>query len=270
MEVYNDIDGGLVNFFRVLADPDLFPALLRRVDVLPWSRKLWEDVRAEYYDILKGDAPGVGLLGEGVGSTERRIELAWRWFVIARQSFGGKFGNSWGFSLTSNGKDISHETSRWMTILRELPWYHERIQRVQIECVDWRRCIELYDSPKTLFYLDPPYMHETRSSTRYSHELEDSDHVALIDICSKLQAMVMLSGYPNTLYDRLTDLGWDRTDFVTSAHSAGRTKKSKIHGPGSANLLQGRIECVWRNPVAMSVWKARRSVVATQEPLFNW
>ena len=79
--------------------------------------------------------------------------------------------------------------------------------------VEHRSALELvsrYDSPQTLFYADPPYLPETRTSeTKYQHEMTQADHEALLDRLCNIQGMAVVSGYPSALYDgRLS--GWRR------------------------------------------------------------
>jgi len=116
--------------------------------------------------------------------------------------------------------------------------------RVQIEHADALKVIETYDTPETFFYLDPPYMAATRKDGGYKHELTDTDHAALVDRLKAVRGKVLLSGYPNALYD---GLGWKRTDWQTACYAAGRTRGSGLLGTGSAMAKQPRTECVWAN-----------------------
>lgn len=77
-------------------------------------------------------------------------------------------------------------------------------------------------------YCDPPYLHSTRGQSRYRHELNDDDHVRLIDILRGLDCQVMLSGYPSVLYDDLL------SDWVCH-----RYQVMTRGGP--------RLECLWMN-----------------------
>ena len=229
VEVYNDIDSALYEFFRVLADSALFEQFHRRVALLPYSRELYDECRAtweEQTDI---------------------VERVWRWYVVARQSFGGRFGGGWGLVLAASTRGMAETTSTWISGLAELPAFHRRVQRVQIEHLDWRRCLEQYDTPETFFYLDPPYVTETRSAKRYAHELTMADHVELVERVQVLTGMVMLSAYPHDLYLPLAAAGWDETRFETACYAAGRTRATGIRGDGAALRMQARTEVVWRN-----------------------
>ena len=77
------------------------------------------------------------------------------------------------------------------------------MQNVIIENLDYQRIIEKYDTPETLFYVDPPYPHESRSSGKYKHEFTDDDHRELAAILKGMQGKWLLSGYDCPLYDEL-------------------------------------------------------------------
>jgi DNA adenine methylase len=75
VEVYNDIDGGLYDFFSVISDEKMFEKFRRRVEALPLSRRMFDECR------------------ENWRSEPNRIERVVKWFIVVRQSFGGNIGN---------------------------------------------------------------------------------------------------------------------------------------------------------------------------------
>lgn len=78
-------------------------------------------------------------------------------------------------------------------------------------------------------YLDPPYLHETRTSNfRYRCEIGDLDHAAMIEAAKRLSCSVAISGYPSAMYDALLP-DWRRLDYVATTRG----------GP--------RVECLWMN-----------------------
>jgi len=201
----------------------LFRRFYRRVAVLPYSRKLYNECR------------------DGWENQSDPVKRAVMWFVVARQSFGGIFANSWGFSA------VKPEPSSWLSCLESLPEIHARLQRVQIESNDFRRVIETYDNPDTFFYLDPPYVHAIRSAGKYRHEMSDTDHKELIEMLLELKGKALLSGYPNDIYKPLEQAGWHTRRWQTVCYAAGRTRATGILGEGSATKMQPRTECVWAN-----------------------
>jgi DNA adenine methylase len=226
VEVYNDIDGGLYDFFTVLADTNLFDKFYRRVALLPVSRQFFYDYNASWQD-----------------ETDL-IERVAKWFLVARQSFSGCFGGSWGYAVTASRRGMASETSTWLSGVEMLPQIHARLQRVQIECKDFRDVLMTYDTPETVFYLDPPYIHDTRVSGRYLYEMTDNDHKDLVQLMLGLKGASVLSGYAHEIYKPLS-AEWRRYDFQTVCHAAGRKRNSKLQGEGALLDNVPRTECVW-------------------------
>lgn len=233
VEVYNDVNRGVVNFFRVVADAEYFGKFMARAALLPVSRELYEEFMRTW--------PAI----------HDPVEQAVRWYYVAQQSFGGMFGNSWGTAVNSSSRGMASTCSQWRSSFENLPKVHERIQRVQIECCDWRDALKRFDGTGWLAYCDPPYVAGSRKAGGYDHELKDSDHEALIKTLMVYHGAVVLSGYDNGIYSPLAAAGWDchKVDVVCSA--AGRTRVSGLQGNGNAKAKQLRTECIWRNPEAM-------------------
>jgi DNA adenine methylase len=230
VEVYNDADHALYELFVVLADPAEFERFYRRVAALPCSRELYRECRDTWR--LQTD----------------RLERVWRWFVVARQSFAGRFGRGWGSVVKSSSRGMVRSCSDWLSAIDRLPEIHARLQRVQIESADWRVILDRYDTPETLFYLDPPYVPSTRRNERYRYELSEDDHREMVDRLLALQGMAVLSGYPNAVYEPLESAGWKRVERQTACHAAGRTRGSGLQGKGAVLARQPRTECLWIKP----------------------
>lgn len=224
VEVYNDVDRGMVNFFRVIADVDYFSKFLARASLMPYSRELYEECARTW--------PAI----------HDPVEQAVRWFYIARQSFSGLFGNSWGTGVTTN------PTAAWINSFRNLPEVHKRIQHVQIECADWRDVLSRFAGPGWLAYCDPPYVAGARKAGGYAHELRDTDHAELVETLLRYDGAVLLSGYDNAIYAPLEAAGWDRVEVDVVCSAAGRTRASGLQGVGSVLAKQRRREVLWRNP----------------------
>jgi len=230
VEVYNDLDEGLVNFFRVLRNREQFEEFHRLVSLTPYSR-------AEYYSCRSTWE-----------ECEGPVERAYRWYVVARQAFSGCLGGGWGPAITHSRRGMAGTTAGWLSVIERLPEIAERLLRVQVECQDWRVILERYDRPETLFYLDPPYIHETRKAGEYKHELSDDDHRDLVDILLNIRGMAVLSGYQHPIYGPLENAGWQRHDYEVPCFAAGRTRATGILGNGASLRMQPRIESVWIKP----------------------
>ena len=146
VEVYNDVNRGAVNFFRVIADEHHFSRFLARIQSMPFSRELFEEYARTWSGI------------------HDPIEQAIRWYYVARQSFAGVHGVSWGACTNSSQGGMASPVRRWLRALDRLPEIHERMRRVQIECCDWRVVLERYVGDDWLAYCDPPYVHGARRS----------------------------------------------------------------------------------------------------------
>lgn len=223
VEIYNDINADLFNFFGVLRNPEQFEQFNKLVNLTLFSRKEFQDARKSF---AQGNA----------------VERAWRFFTSARQSFAGQL-TSWGYGVTSSSKGMASQPSRWLSALEKLPEVHARLMRVQVENDRWERILERYDTPETFFYLDPPYVPSTRKSGKYEHELSEADHYLLVDTCLKLKGKVLLSGYPNKIYQKLERSGWDNLRWKTICQTTGKTRGTK--NIPSARLA--RVESVWMN-----------------------
>jgi len=215
LEVYNDIDSGLVNFFRVLRDEEKAKKLIEKVYLTPYSRE-------EFY-----------FCRDTWESCEDEVERAYRWLVVAKMSFAGCFGTSWGFNLKM--KDV---VQRWSSMPEKLIRAVERLKFVQVENRDFREIFKLYDSEDTFFYCDPPYVPEARKLERvYRYEMFIEDHKDLISIILNVKGKVLLSGYDNGLYKVLEENGWKRKSFKVKCLSQKKKGEEK----------EERVECVWMN-----------------------
>lgn len=230
VEVYNDMDSGLVNFFRILRDKEKFKKLHYLVSLTPFCR--------EEYDFCR----------DTWEKCDDDVERAYRWFIVARMSFGGHFGHSWGFSVTSSNRGMAGECSSWLSTIEHLPEIHNRLMRVQIEHKDYGNIFRTYDTPNTLFYCDPPYVPITRRGGGYKHEMTVEDHERMVAVLLNTKGMVILSGYQNPIYEPLELSGWQRHDYETSCHAAGRTRGTGILGEGAGKRMQARTESVWVSP----------------------
>lgn len=211
-EVVNDIDGELVNFWRVLRDRDAFPEFLRRCQTTPLARAEFEDAAHDYPFL------------------EDVVKRAWAFFVRCRQSRAGTFKGFTSLTRSRTRRGINGNASEWLGCIDGLPEVHARLQPVVIENMDAIDLIEREDAPNTLFYVDPPYLHETRATTdSYAHEMTAEQHHALLEVLKRCKGKVMLSGYPSDLYQSQLEFdGWTRVDFDMPNHAAGGDQKRRM------------------------------------------
>lgn len=204
VETYNDLDGEVVNFFQVLRDqPD---ELQRAMALTPFSRE-------EFAQACKLDA------------ALPPLERARRFYVRARQVRTGLAQTAtigrWANCTNTIRAGMSGVVSRWLGAVEQLPDIALRLLRVQIENRPAVDCIRLYDSKDTLFYCDPPYIHETRGDSKaYAYEMTNEQHEELADFLNAAKGKVALSNYDCSLMARLySGKRWRKLHFERTNHS---------------------------------------------------
>ncbi len=188
VETYNDIDGDVVNFFRVLRDQH--EDLIRAIALTPFSRE-------EYYRAIYATTNGIS-----------DVERARRFYIKARQTRTGLAQTAslgrWANCKNTSRAGMSGVVSRWLGGVKALDDIAQRLLRVQIDNRPASDVIRLYDSPKTLFYCDPPYLHATRGDVKaYGFEMDEEQHWELAKIVNACNGMVAVSGYAHPFMDTL-------------------------------------------------------------------
>jgi len=207
VETYNDIDGDVVTFFRVLRDRH--EELIRAIALTPFSRE-------EYHLAIYGKTQGIS-----------DVERARRFYIRARQTRTG-LAQTASLGRWANCKDTSRSgmsgvVSRWLGGVNVLDDIAQRLIRVQIENRPSIDIIRLYDNPGTLFYCDPPYLHATRGdASAYSFEMDEEQHREFAKVVNECRGKVAVSGYDHPLMDELfpsprwiKTLGADKTIHST-------------------------------------------------------
>lgn len=219
-EVYNDLDGDVVNLFRVLQDPALRERLVEVCLLTPYARSefdlAWEQ-------------------------TTDPVDRARRLLIRAQMGFGsaGATKGKTGFRIDSQ-RAYGTAQQLWSRFPDGLAAVGERFTGVLIENRPALEVMQQHDSAQTLHYVDPPYMHSARvmaagKAGYYRHEMTEADHVSLLSALRSLAGMVVVSGYRTDLYDAaLSD--WKLVE-TTARISAGRGCTT-------------RTECMWISPSA--------------------
>lgn len=225
VEVYNDIYGDLVHFFKTIQDPTTFEKFMQRAQYTIRSRQLYNEYKQSLQDI------------------QDPIERAYRWWYVATQTFSGKWGSGWHHTTCGKRKHLC--PSEYMQRLASI---HQRIQGVFIEHLDAVTVINTYASPRTLMYLDPPYILDTRlnDSKAYQHEMTLQQWQDLLDAITNNPSMIILSHHPSDLLDQVLvqQHGWSKTCTEVSTPSVGITRLT------NKTTRPRRIECLYINPKA--------------------
>jgi DNA adenine methylase len=224
-EVYNDLDGDVVNFFAVIRDPQKREALIEAIALTPYAR---DEFEADY------------------DHTDDPVERARRLCVRSGMGFGSAAttGQPVGFRIDT-ARPYGTAQAIWTRFPQTLGIMGDRFGAVLIENRAADIVIRNHDRPDTLFFVDPPYLAETRrmgKSACYRHEMTEAQHAALLAQLTEVKGMVVLSGYRSELYDRAL-AGWTAFEKDTAA-SGGR---------GSV----ARTETVWLNPACAAALQRR-------------
>ncbi len=213
-EIYNDLDGEIVNVFRMVRDRG--DELVRALELTPFARD----------EFLLSYEP-----------SDDPLEQARRTIARSFQGFGSAAvcGEVSGFRANSNRSGTTPALD-WRNYPGALPALIERLRGVVIENRDAVEVMRQHDGPDTVHYVDPPYVHSTRSrgnpycNKGYKHEMTDDQHRELAEVLHGLRGAVILSGYPSPLYDELYG-DWRRVE--RQAHADG---------------ARDRVEVLWLSP----------------------
>lgn len=186
VEVYNDLDSQVFNFFAVLREPELAAELARLIDLTPFGR--------EDFDLTYEPAAGA------VEAARRFVSRCY--FGHGTCSIDPADSNGFRSCDIRAGKSYARE---WTGIPAAIIAAANRFRAVTIENLDFRKLIPKFDDATTLFYVDPPYPMSTRATggKGYFHEMSDDDHRQLAWLLKGCKAKVLVSGYACRLYEEL-------------------------------------------------------------------
>ncbi len=204
IETINDIDGDIVNLFRVVREEA--DALARAVSATPFSRAEYERCCNSYSD----------------DPVERaRILLVRHW-----QGFGYRACTPSGWKRDVHGREAAYAMRNWYRLPSWLLSVVDRLKAAQIECRPALDLIQDYNHPGVLIYCDPPYVMETRAGKQYANEMTDQDHVRLLEALSDHRGAAAVSGYDCELYrDMLSEDRWVRYEIDTLAERGAHRKE---------------------------------------------
>lgn len=218
-EVYNDLDGDVVNLFRVLRNPETAQQLIDACALTPYSR---DEFNCAYEN------------------SENLVEQARRLIVRATMGFGsaGATKGKTGFRLDTKRNSATAQRI-WARQPDNLAAVASRFAGVLIENRSAIQCMRDHDTVSTLHFVDPPYVHDTRVETAknsaYRFEMTNEEHMELLNVLKDLRGAVIVCGYNSDLYNNAL-VGWKRVTRTTAAN-------------GFAGSVQ-RTECLWLNPAA--------------------
>ncbi len=211
-EIYNDLDGKIVNLFRVMRS-DRAQELVDALRLTPFARTEFE---------------------EAYQPSDDPVEQSRRLIIRSFMGFGSNgHERSTGFRANSNRSGTTPARD-WINYPDSLEKSIERFRGVIVENKPALDLLRQHDAKTTLHYVDPPYLLSTRSdvSKDYAVELSDDDHIELLACLDDLEGMVVLSGYPSAIYENSL-AHWHRVEREALADGA-----------------RPRTEVLWLNPAA--------------------
>jgi DNA adenine methylase len=230
-EIYNDVDDGVVNLFRVLRQPETAEQLMCALRLTPFARAEWE----ASYEVS----------AEPVEEARRLVVRSYMGFA----STGSNRAVKTGFRGCSSrdGGTAAHDWANYPDACQAIA---DRMRGVIIENRAGIDIMRQHDGADTLHYVDPPYLPEVRSAKArrggeryhvYAHELTVEDHEQLLAALKQLRGMVVLSGYPAPRYDRAL------SDWL------------RIERPAMADGARPRVEVLWINPAGAEALRRANS-----------
>jgi len=213
LETYNDLDGNVVNFFRVLRDQP--GELIQKIKLTPWAREEYET------SLIICDEP--------VEKARRFFCCLWMGIKQSFNTTSGQFRSCSEYNANPN-----------QLFFDDLLVVADRFINVQIENARFDYVINRYDNENTLIYFDPPYVSETRSQNDvYMVEFCQEEHEISSALLRNAKGFVVVSGYACPLYaDLYESHGWHRVDKESQTNSGGKRIESLWLSPRTWNALQ--------------------------------
>jgi DNA adenine methylase len=215
-EMLSDIDCGTINIFKALRDEA--KEFITRIKRTRYTERTFTMAQN------REEAGFADYIDEAVNE-----------YILRRMSRGG-LKKSFAWSDRTRGGQPG-DLNAWETMAKQLPFIVDRVASVTVLCEDFREIMKVWDEDNTFFYLDPPYLHSTRSegsTDTYEEEMTVEDHMELLQLVNNARGKVMLSGYSSPLYNRSLK-GWKCRKKQVANHSSQQKKKTR------------RVECIWLN-----------------------
>lgn len=187
IETVNDVDGDVVNFFKVLREQP--EKLAEAIALTPYSRDVFDDAH------------------ENRGSSD--YDRAYRFAIRSKMGHGFKTSSKTGFKMDVYARESAYCVACWNRLPGDLFEAALRLKSVQIENRPALDLIRRFNHDNVLIYADPPYLLSTRGCKQYQYEMTEQDHVDLLDALKQHKGSVILSGYASEMYDREL-AGWHR------------------------------------------------------------
>ena len=209
IEMYNDLDNNVYALFSVLSDEEKFNEFKKLCDLSYYD----EYLRNEYKAQLRNNKEMTD------------VERAFKFFYVNRSSHNGIGGFSFQRIVRRN---MSKNVSDYLSTVDRLSEIHQRLSKVTVMHRDGISILEDFSSPNVFMYCDPPYVQHTRGNTRYDVDMDDDNQLRFIAACIRCKAKLLISGYENELYEKLTDNGFTMHQFEVNTTTGTHKPKTKV------------------------------------------
>jgi len=209
VEIYNDLWSNVYSLYKVLGDKEMFNEFKDKCDLTHFSEELWK----EYKQLLKREDLTI-------------VERAFYYFYVNRTSRNGVGGFTTNLVVRRKmGKSISDMLSS----IDGMYDLHQRLSKITFLNRDAKDVIKKFDLPFVFQYHDPPYHHSTRTSARYSVDMDNEQQKEYLNLLLSLEnTKVLVSDYACDEYKILEENGWERIDFEVKTVSGTNERKIKI------------------------------------------
>lgn len=203
VEVLNDTNREVINFYEILQKR--FPALKKEIEATLHSRELHRQAGV-VYENPEMFSP---------------LKRAWALWALSCMSFTSSLSAGW---RHEKGKRCAHDTTvRKERVTKEI---RERLQNVQLECIDALRVIQLWDDADAFFYIDPPYFN---ANMGHYGGYTSKDFEDLLKVLSTIKGKFLLSSYPSVVLKEYTKRNnWKTINIVKNLGIRKEGQREKI------------------------------------------
>ena len=199
VEFINDINGEMVNFYKVLKRR--FEELKSEIDVTLHSEFQHQQARGIYANPLQYDD----------------VIRAWAVWMLSKQSYSSILGNTWSVKIDSNKAKSIQAAKEAFTVT-----YARRLEHTSIFARDAINVIVSTDTPTTFRYVDPPYYN---ADMGHYGGYTEMDFKNLLNTLSNVQGKFLLSSYPSDLLrESVSAHGWRMREIEMHRSAGGGTK----------------------------------------------
>lgn len=185
-ELINDMNGQVVNFFRVLRDQT--DDFLFALEATPWSREEYDQSHIQ--------------TGDAVEDARRFVTRIW-------QAHASDLAKKTGWKSRGSVQRARGMSVRWQRVPSELAEMAARLKDAEIENRPALEVMRRFATKDTLIYADPPYLMETRTQKMYAYEMSVDEHVEMLEMLKSHPGPAVISGYQSAIYDKVLK-GWKK------------------------------------------------------------